>query len=160
MNYTSIFSVDRYHNHGNGTVTDKVTGLMWKKCSEGQVWDGNTCLGFATEMTLNQAVWENRAIWQVILGVKRKPKVWDEFAGYGDWRLPSVKELHSILLDDPHTPCINTKIFPNTPSLWFWTMPTNATLTQARLVSFCGGYVNDSYRDIHHAVRLVRKEKT
>ncbi|WP_169314601.1 PEGA domain-containing protein [Thiothrix nivea] len=31
----------RYIDHGNGTITDSQTRLMWKKCSEGQ--SGNAC---------------------------------------------------------------------------------------------------------------------
>jgi hypothetical protein len=150
---------DRYQDHGNGTVSDHATGLMWKKCSEGQVWNNQTCIGSATEMTLGQAMWAHRTIVQRLLGVKQKPRVWPVFAGYDDWRLPTVKELHSIVLEDTQNLCVNTKIFPNTPQLWFWTMPTDTyDLKHARLVSFCGSYVDGSHKDRHHAVRLVRTE--
>ncbi|MCI5136188.1 MAG: DUF1566 domain-containing protein, partial [Candidatus Electrothrix sp. AW2] len=27
--------IGQYIDHGNGTVTDTKTGLMWKRCSEG-----------------------------------------------------------------------------------------------------------------------------
>ena len=36
----------RYTNHGNGTVTDSKTALMWKQCSEGQ--SGSACTGTHT----------------------------------------------------------------------------------------------------------------
>jgi hypothetical protein len=32
---------NRYTNHGNGTVTDNQTNLMWKKCTQGR--SGNDC---------------------------------------------------------------------------------------------------------------------
>jgi hypothetical protein len=38
----------RFTDNGDGTVTDTATGLQWKRCSEGQSWDGATCSGTAT----------------------------------------------------------------------------------------------------------------
>ena len=38
----------RFTDNGDGTVTDKATGLQWKRCSEGQAWSGGTCTGEAT----------------------------------------------------------------------------------------------------------------
>ncbi|KOR27965.1 hypothetical protein TI04_12110, partial [Achromatium sp. WMS2] len=34
-----------YLIHPDGTVTDTRNGLMWKRCAEGQTWDGKTCVG-------------------------------------------------------------------------------------------------------------------
>ncbi len=33
----------RFSDNGDGTATDTLTGLLWKRCSEGQTWDGATC---------------------------------------------------------------------------------------------------------------------
>lgn len=38
-NIRATTPTNQFINHNNGTVTDKKTGLMWKKCIEGQVWD-------------------------------------------------------------------------------------------------------------------------
>lgn len=38
----------RFALNADGTATDGTTGLTWKRCSEGQTWDGSTCTGDAT----------------------------------------------------------------------------------------------------------------
>jgi len=65
-----------YIDNGDGTVTDTVTGLMWQQ-DPGE------------KMTFNKAV----------AGA-------DDFmlAGYDDWRLPSIKELYSLILFSGYDP--------------------------------------------------------
>ncbi|NCC23468.1 MAG: DUF1566 domain-containing protein, partial [Alphaproteobacteria bacterium] len=36
---------ERFSDNGDGTVTDVVSQLMWMRCSVGQTWSGETCLG-------------------------------------------------------------------------------------------------------------------
>ena len=57
-------------DNGDGTVTDHATGLMWAKADSGEVMDWDAALAYAENSTLG---------------------------GYGDWRLPNVKELQSIV---------------------------------------------------------------
>ena len=86
-------------DHGDGTATHIVTGLMWKRCVEGQ--SGLDCgSGQATSMT-----WDNAL----------STADTSTFAGYDDWRLPNLKELHSIVETCGFDPAINTTIFPNLP---------------------------------------------
>jgi hypothetical protein len=59
-----------YTNNGDGTVTDNVTGLMWQQ-SQG------------SEMTFEQAVAGASTF---------------NAGGYSDWRLPTIKELYSLIL--------------------------------------------------------------
>jgi hypothetical protein len=76
---------DRYTDQGDGTVVDATTGLMWKRCSEGQTWNNKTCLGQATTMTWDQAMPNG---WQ---------KRWPAFAGHADWRMPTKDELLTLV---------------------------------------------------------------
>lgn len=57
-----------YTNNGDGTITDNVTELMWQQTPE--------------VMTYNQAESKLTTF---------------ELAGYNDWRLPTVKELYSLI---------------------------------------------------------------
>jgi len=59
-----------YTDHGDGTVTDNITGLMWVKDMEEKV------------------TWEN-----ALSGVENF-----SLAGYEDWRMPGIKELYSLIL--------------------------------------------------------------
>lgn len=89
-----------YEVHGDGTVTDLRTGLMWKHCEEGRVFEGGTCVG--SMLGGNWFVALNHADGHV-------------FAGHDDWRLPSVRELHTLVDDCAHQPAQNTNIFPLMP---------------------------------------------
>lgn len=114
----------RYRDHGDGTVTDAETGLMWQRCSVGQSWTGSTCSGEA-----------NR-----IPGVNLEKRAWAAFAGYSDWHLPQELDLSTLVYcssGKPKTwryvylnwhpcegkyqhPTIDEEVFPNTPSNRFW----------------------------------------
>jgi hypothetical protein len=61
-----------YVDNGDGTVTDLVTGLMWQQDPGGKV-------------TYQQAVSGAETLTQ---------------GGYDDWRLPTIKELYSLILFD------------------------------------------------------------
>ncbi len=95
-------------DHGNGTVTDSKTGLMWKQCSEGLSGTGcviGTVQGFTWQAALQQAQTINTT---------------GGFAGFTDWRLPNIKELRSLAEKQCISPAINLTRFPNTPSTLFW----------------------------------------
>ena len=133
---------NRYTNHGNGTVTDSKTALMWKQCSEGQ--SGASCTGTLT----NQ-------VWQTALNTANN----STFANYSDWRLPSSKELQSLVETGCHWPAINTTLFPNTPPTLavFWTSTTYAfDASFAWYVGFDVGFVGRVSKSNGYGVRLVR----
>jgi len=134
----------RYTLHGDGTVTDIATGLMWQRCSLGQTWDGSTCNGSASTYKWQGALPQGDS---------------NSFAGYNDWRLPNVNELLSIAAYDRHTPAINTTVFPNTPSGNYWSSSPDARLNYA--AAFVGFHYGRSFSDgnrsaTYYAVRLVR----
>jgi hypothetical protein len=66
-------------DHGDGTVTDRATGLTWMQVDSGHLRAGDNADG-----KLN---WEQALAWSEQLS----------YAGKDDWRLPSIKELHSIV---------------------------------------------------------------
>jgi hypothetical protein len=64
------YGINDFVDNGDGTVTDLATGLMWSQDDSGVGMDWEAALAYAEG---------------------------SELAGYDDWRLPSVKELQSIL---------------------------------------------------------------
>jgi hypothetical protein len=91
---------NRFIPSDDGTeVTDTMTGLVWRRCAAGMVWDNNsqTCDGTATEYSWTDALDYARA--------NRE----------GGWRLPNVKELFSIADHKTQSPAIDQLAFPGTP---------------------------------------------
>jgi hypothetical protein len=137
-----------YKDHDDGTVTDTRTGLMWKKCSEGQTWSKDTCTGGATEHQ-----------WADALSLAETAS----FADHNDWRLPNIKELRSLVEECRRDPSINNDVFPNTPSFsysHFWS-GSPASESYSWVVAFSGGlpwHLRRDGPDVVH-VRLVRDDR-
>ncbi len=128
-------------DNGDGTVTHGLTGLMWKKCPEGM--SGPAC---------STGILEG-GTWQEALNLA----LTDTTGGYADWRLPTEKELESIVETCGYSPSINQTVFPGTPTLAFWTSSTNVpTPSYASAVYFLGGEVSKGQKGTIFQVRLVR----
>ncbi|OON95821.1 MAG: hypothetical protein ATN32_01110, partial [Candidatus Epulonipiscium fishelsonii] len=69
-------------DNGDETITDEATNLMWTKNDSGFYKAGTLKDG-----TLN---WEEALNWVQEMNAQN-------FLGYSDWRLPNIKELHSIV---------------------------------------------------------------
>ena len=156
----SNWSSERYQVHGDGTVTDLESGLIWMLCSLGQSYESGSCSGEAAEF----------ASWAEALQEAAK----DEYANSG-WRLPNAKELSSLVARDRKQPSINTSIFANTPydsksGSGYWSSTPSSLVDQdsneygfpySVMVSFDYGLVQNVYRDGTHGfgpyyVRLVQ----
>ncbi|MCY3018500.1 MAG: DUF1566 domain-containing protein [Planctomycetota bacterium] len=62
-----------FQDNGDGTITDRATGLMWSKADSGKGMN-----------------WQEALAWVQVKNAARH-------LGHDDWRLPSVKELQSIV---------------------------------------------------------------
>lgn len=135
------------------TITDTASGLMWKHCAEGL--SGVNCEKGKTE----KYTWDD--------AVKRFKHV--EYAGYSDWRLPTIDELKTLLYcskgkdkygdcnEGSEKPTINQQFFPNTEATWFWSgTPDAGNSNFAWYVFFNYGYFGIGGRHYSYAVRLVR----
>ncbi len=69
-----------YTDNGDGTVTDNITGLMWQQSPD---MDGDGDIDYADKMSYDEAM-EGAAGFNL--------------AGYTDWRLPTIKEMYSLIL--------------------------------------------------------------
>jgi hypothetical protein len=129
----------------NGTITDTATGLIWKKCSEGQTND-TYCTGSATMVN-----------WSDALQAAETLNSSGGFAGKTDWRLPNIKELQSIVEVACSAPSINSDRFPNIGPSNFWTASAYANNSaSAWSVGFGHGGSSGDYRYNSFQVRLVR----
>jgi len=105
-------------DNGDGTVTDRATGLMWVKEDSGKPMNWRSALAYAENL---------------------------KHAGYDDWRLPNVKELQSIVdysrAPDARSPAARgpaiDPIFEMTKDeSWFWTSTTFIETGGALYVTF------------------------
>lgn len=123
-------------------VLDRYTGLVWKRCSQGQTWSGSDCTGTATVHTHEQAM--------IVAG-----------QSIGGWRLPNIRELSTLAdfgcYSSPGVglASIDRTAFPRTPREWYWsTTPYNDS--NAWIVDFDEGDAQAIYRSNQGYVRLVR----
>jgi len=78
-------------DNGDGTITDLHTNLMWEtKSDDGSLHDKDKLYSWDTAFTVHVAEL-NRS----------------NFAGYGDWRVPNVKELLSIVDYESYLPAVH-----------------------------------------------------
>ncbi len=101
------YGLNDFHDNGDGTITDRATGLMWTKADSGVPLDWRRALEYAESL---------------------------ECAGYTDWRVPNAKELQSIVdytrapdATDPakRTAAIDPVFDLTETESWFWTSTTH-----------------------------------
>lgn len=129
---------------GGSEVLDKKTGLVWQRCSLGQIWSGTTCTGTLSIHTWTDALAKAKAV------------------GKG-YRLPNIKELNSLTEKACYNSSINDTFFPNTvfsttgSRLYWSSSPFAGHESEAWVVDFAHGYLD--YRSKYHGelpVRAVR----
>jgi hypothetical protein len=92
------------------TTTDNYTGLVWRSCSEGQTGAG--CAGGASTSSFAAGSASCSALNAMNAG--------NGYAGSTNWRLPTMRELLTLLDYSLAVYTINTAIFPNTANFAYW----------------------------------------
>lgn len=112
----------RFTDHGNGTVTDNLTGLMWTK-------NANACSGTKT--------------WIQAMDCVAAQYNWACYAGYCDWVLPNLRQLHSLVDYGRSSPALPSgHPFINVQSYYYWSSTTSAlNANYAWYVVMSNGYV-------------------
>ena len=130
----------------DGTVIDASTGLIWKRCSEGQTWTEEGCTGPATGFSWGAAL---KRVEEINRG--------GGHAQQTDWRLPNIKELTSIVERACAAPSINEQVFPATPSDGYWSSTPDADSgIQAWITSFDDGSDGPANKGNLYPIRLIR----
>lgn len=86
-------------------VTDKKTGLIWRRCAVGMVYRGSICTGTASEFNHKEAL-QHAAAQARSTGKS--------------WRVPEKDELASIIDISHYSPAIDPIAFAASPSHMFW----------------------------------------
>jgi len=151
--------VPRFADNGNGTVTDRLTGLIWLKNAN--------CGKFFAE----DATGQNYRCWNDALKAANKLK--DGYCGLtdssvaGNWRLPNSKELYSLIDLGLTHPALSDAAgtghwsegdaFSDVQSFYYWTSTTVAdNSVYAWVVNFFGGFVNGDDKPSTDCVWPVR----
>lgn len=136
---TTAQAGDRYTVSADGQeVRDTTTQLTWRRCAEGQRFDGKACLG--KPMRLSYA------------GAKKAA----DAAGSG-WRVPTLQELVGLVDKKAKKPKIDAQAFPKAPNLSFWASRQGSDDDLgAWLVSFANGKVTGNVGQTKFPLRLVK----
>jgi hypothetical protein len=118
----------RFTDNGNGTVTDKLTGLIW-----------TINANYFGQRTWAQALDDAYGLQSGTAGLTDGSKA-------GDWRLPSRKELESLVDCGRFGPALPADhLFTGTQSSYYWSSTTNAGSTSnAWDMNFADGSVGYS----------------
>lgn len=136
------FTLHNNKINDSGTITHQNSNIMWSRCALGQNWQGEKCTGKPVLKTWDEA--------------QQLAKASDLFS-FNDWRLPSIHELSAITELSCQNPAINLKLFPNAPSVSFWTATEFVNdKNLAWQVFFGSGENHAAKKSTKAAIRLVR----
>jgi len=130
----------RFIDNENGTVTDRLTGLVWLK-------DANPCgkKKWAQAITFCNNLSSGRA------GLR-------DASSPGDWRLPNIRELYSLVDFSQFNPALpSDNHFTKQQSSLYWSSTVDiGSAAGAWLVNFYRGYVGVYYQAGEYYVHPVR----
>lgn len=111
------------------TVEDSGTKLVWQRTVPKDTYSAKEASRYCAELNLDDA----------------------------DWRLPSLKELHTLVDETRTDPAIDIEAFPDTPAEFFWSSSSVAEFPMYRwTVTFADGTDTWLPEDQKQRVRCVR----
>jgi hypothetical protein len=135
----------------DGIATDTKTGLIWLRFAHGQTWQNGTAVSDA-----------EKCAWKNAFEVAKRFNQQGGYAGYTDWRLPTIDELKTLIDKVKGKPgnYIDADVFPKNVSLFASSSPDayrSIFSNYASIVNFFWGYdFSDDKTNYGCAVRLVR----
>jgi len=165
LEHGAMWPNPRFTDNGDGTITDNLTGLMWLK-------DANCIASWYPGFDNDNFAGDGHVIWQhaldFVAGINDGS--YTNCAGnpaYNDWRVPSIRELHSLIhygFSYPALPCTEGPChwtegnpFINVLSYGYWSSTTHVMETaQAWYVYMNTGNVGNYYKTGYNLVWPVR----
>lgn len=138
---STVYAQERFQVSADGQeVTDTQSKLVWRRCAEGQKFEGETCKGQALKFSFVAAKKHAQAS-----------------SGVTAWRVPTKDELVALIAKNQKTKTkIDAKAFPGTPSKLFWSArPKSADNLNAWIVDFRNGKVYGNTGSKAPLLRLV-----
>ncbi|MBF0204627.1 MAG: DUF1566 domain-containing protein, partial [Desulfamplus sp.] len=122
---------NRYEVSAKGTITDNATGLMWQQSGSNINFPYAAALSYI-DMLNNEC-----------------------FAGYSDWRIPTIAELLSLLEPEKANGYLHISSLFDNKQQWCWSSDKR-TKSSGWYVFFYSGNVNWDFFDLDNYVRGVR----
>ncbi len=138
----------------DGTVVDSKNKLMWKRCPEGYSYasSNNTC----SKTGAVDYSWTNALARPAAVNLNGFPSG-TGLPNYKTWRLPNIKELHSIVEEKCFNPAINLTAFPAISDVVsFWSNSPSVNSGFSWYVDLVYGDMIENARSELYGVRLVR----
>jgi formylglycine-generating enzyme required for sulfatase activity len=109
--------VGRFTNHGDGTITDNLTGLMWEQAPDAGTYTWVNALEYANNLDL---------------------------ASYTDWRLPNRTELHSLANfgEFNQSTWLNSQGFASVTNNTYWSSTTRRDGTGSSIEAWAMNMIN------------------
>jgi len=127
-----VYVTNEYKDNGNGTISDLATGLHWQQSGSG---------GITYQKAKKYVRKLNR----------------EKFAGFNDWRLPTIEELASLLESEKRTNDLYIDPIFHKSQRWCWSSDTvKGSSGLAWVVYFYCGYVDYYNLNSSGYVRVVR----
>jgi hypothetical protein len=107
----SAAALGTFNDNGDGTISDRATGLTWQRADGGEM------------------IWESARSYCASLPL----------AGHRDWRLPTAHESFSILDHRLRPPALDLAVFPRSEAQYWWTADQRADDPSRVWVTNAGG---------------------
>ena len=133
----------RFVDNGDGTISDQLTGLVWLK--------NTACLGVLD--------WDNSLT--TVSGLSSGLCGLTDRSAAGEWRLPNVLELFSLIHLGSHSPALSSgHPFIGVALQFYWTSTTlDNALGRGRTVDVGYGNIDQSDKALLHYVWPVRNSR-
>ena len=133
----SVPSRAEFVDNGNGTVTDTATGLIWQQDGPRDVHGNHAKMTWKETLAYCEAL---------------------DLGGETDWRLPTIKELVSLVDTSRYNPAIDTTCFPNAALSYYFSSTTYIPSARngAYDMDFAYGRAMWSHKSYYNHVRAVR----